>query len=369
MKNEYEILEKIYAEANGFYIKKSPNLFLNKLTSQEIKLLDILIKDSEKRKAVLTVFITSVVHKIFRPSQDIRKHQDNMPGGYSGRGIDTHFITPFMKEHNFPAMAESGWLTRSLEQNRPYNLKYPGKVSPPELKLAFLHLLDNIQTKDAKPDVYLLYLFYQLISERDRKHIDLAKPISLTISALLERLRAHFEYNYKTPGASRLSVIAIYSVYECFMAELKRFEGKRLLPLEEHTAADSRTGSIGDIHIINHDSSLFEGVEIKHGIKINPSLIRDSYEKFKTHPVKRYYILSTAGLETLAAKEIATKIDEILKAHGCQIIVNGIYDSLKYYLRLLKNSDEFIAKYVENVKKDKALKFEHKEYWNRLASI
>lgn len=47
-----------------------------------------------------------------------------MDKGYSGRSFDTKYITPFMK-FKFPkiAMRESGWLTRSLEQLEPYDLK------------------------------------------------------------------------------------------------------------------------------------------------------------------------------------------------------------------------------------------------------
>lgn len=111
-----------------------------------------------------------------------------MSGGYSGRGVDTKYVTPFMKKYQFPAMAESGWLTRSLEQNRPFNFKYPGKISPAELRKAFLSLIDNIQTKGASPEIYLRYLLYFLISERDRKQIELAKPTSLTISMLIDKL-------------------------------------------------------------------------------------------------------------------------------------------------------------------------------------
>jgi DNA (cytosine-5)-methyltransferase 1 len=49
-----------------------------------------------------------------------------MVGGFSGRRIDTQYITPTLKELGLPAMAESGWLTRSLEQPYPYTLDYNG---------------------------------------------------------------------------------------------------------------------------------------------------------------------------------------------------------------------------------------------------
>jgi len=42
--------------------------------------------------------------------------------------------------------------------------------------------------------------------------------------------------------------------------------------------------------------------------------------------------------------------------------------TLKYYLRLLTNTFEFIDNYVNLLEADKALKFEHKERWNKLIS-
>ncbi len=52
-----------------------------------------------------------------------------MAGGFSGRTVDTQFITPVLKKIDLPSMAESGWLTRSLEQPYPYTLDYKGKIN------------------------------------------------------------------------------------------------------------------------------------------------------------------------------------------------------------------------------------------------
>jgi DNA (cytosine-5)-methyltransferase 1 len=42
--------------------------------------------------------------------------------------------------------------------------------------------------------------------------------------------------------------------------------------------------------------------------------------------------------------------------------------TLKYYLRLLDDTFEFIENYVKLLEDDKALKFEHKSQWNKLIS-
>lgn len=116
------------------------------------------------------------------------------------------------------------------------------------------------------------------------------------------------------------------------------------------------------------DGNVFEAVEIKHGIMINTHLIKDAYEKFKSHPIQRYYLLSTADVDSSDIKNLTEEVSRILKIHGCQVIINGIYPSLKYYLRLLHNTYDFIDNYVENLKKDKTIKYEHKLKWNEIVS-
>jgi len=330
------ILYGIYQKALSIFNEGILHECIHKLDKTEKSNLQTIIDNCEKGKGVLAVLITSLVHKLHNPEQDIRLHQDNMKGGYSGRGIDTKYITPYMKEFGFPAMAESGWLTRSLEQNLPYDLNYPGKITPEKLKSAFLFLLNQIQTRNKSAEFYLLILFAKLIEHREQKKIDLAKPTNLPISAIIDYLKQHFEFRYSSRGASRLPALAVYSVYQCMVKELKRYKGLVLMPLEEHTSSDKSSGRVGDIEVRDADGRVFEAVEIKHGISINPQLVKDAYEKFKSHPIQRYYLLTTAIEDSTDIEKIVKEVTKILKIHGCQVIINGIYPSLKYYEALAK---------------------------------
>ena len=49
-------------------------------------------------------------------------------------------------------------------------------------------------------------------------------------------------------------------------------------------------------------------------------------------------------------------IFEIKKDHGCQLIVNGLLPTLKYYLRLISNPKTFFNTYIKLVENDKELK-------------
>jgi len=344
----------------------SSDKILQGITSNKLKEnIDLVLTHSESSKGVLTVVLTSLVYKIFHPEQDIRYHQANMSGGYSGRSFDSVNVTPFLKINNFPAMAESGWLTRSLEQNRPYDRQYPGKISPPMLKDAFLSTIDFIQ-KATENENLLKYIIQYLILQRNSTIIQLARPTNLSIKDVIHRLKLHFSSDYSSSGAARLPVLSIQAIYNCLVVELDRYRGKILLPLEEHTSADIRSGRIGDVEISNHDGTPFEAVEVKFGIEISKQLVSDVYSKFSYTQVERYYILSTSGIKELEKNNINEEIQRIKNLHGCQLITNGILQTLEYYLRLLKNTKDFINFYVELLENDASIKFEHKKCWNNV---
>ena len=358
-------LEKTYNES--MRIVGSDNEIKSDLDKTIVNYLLEMLRRSEAAKGVITVILTSAVYKYLNPDQDIRNHQTSIPNGYSGRTFDTKFITPFLKSVKFPAMAESGWLTRSLEQKVPYNSNYSGAIKPKSLKTAFLKTIDFIQ-KGKDIEKLLSFLFQGLIIQRNAQQIDLAKPLNLPIGTIMNLLSQHFDTKYSAEGASRLPVLALYAAYKCLINETKRFEGKVLLPMESHTSADSQSGRIGDIDIIDDKERTFEAVEVKHGIPITAQLVKDAFEKFKTTQVNRYYLLSTANIDPSQTDEINKEIERIKNIHGCHVIVNGLINSLKYYLRLLSDTSEFIENYVNLVENDTALKFEHKTEWNNIIS-
>lgn len=331
--------------------------------------LDEILRNAESAKGVLTVVLTSLVYKILYPEQDIRKHQSSIEGGYSGRTFDKDIITPFLKNARFPAMAESGWLTRSLEQKVPYDFNYTGAINPLSLKKAFLGTLHHIQeTGDGEP--LLRYLLKGLILLRDRQQIDLAKPIHLPIRSIADLLGRHFSSKYSAEGAARLPTLALYAAYQCLVKETKRFEGMTLAPIENHTSSDKRSGRIGDIEITDADGKPFEAVEVKHGIPISAQLVRDAHEKFSKTRVQRYYLLSTnEHIDPAEKAKIEVEMERIKNLHGCQVITNGLLKTLTYYLRLLSDPADFVEHYVDLLEQDASLKFEHKQRWNELNSV
>ncbi len=66
--------------------------------------------------------------------------------------------------------------------------------------------------------------------------------------------------------------------------------------------------------------------------------------------------MSTADIDPNEAEIIDKEIERIKNIHGCHVIANGLINSLKYYLRLLSETSEFISNYVDLIESDKALK-------------
>ena len=317
-----------------------------------------------RQKSALAVITTLILKKSSAPEQDIRLHQEKMKNGFSARGLDTQVVTPFLKANKFPAMSESGWLTRSFEQSAPYDANYPGNITPEDLKDAFLSAVDEVQSENADANDALVFILSGLITRRNASaQISLNRPIRLTVEMAANKLFEHF--GEKSKGAARLPTLAIHAVYQCLVAEMQRYEDCKLLPLQSHTAADQRTGTLGDVQVNHADGRPKEVVEIKHNIPLTLSLVNDCHAKIQKTSVERFYLLST-NARIKSQEKINEEIAKIFQAHGCQMIVNGIEPTLKYYLRLLNSTALFIDVYVSLLETDPAIPYPLKEAWNRL---
>lgn len=91
-------------------------------------------------------------------------------------------------------------------------------------------------------------------------------------------------------------------------------------------------------------------------------------QKVQTESVERYFILSTAKPDSNEWDEVQKLISDFRKSNGCEIIVNGVYETIKYYLRLLKSTNEFVNAYTELLAIDEDINYEHKVAWNAICA-
>ena len=330
--------------------------------------ISVIGKYIESQKGVFTVLTTLGIHKILNPNQDIRYHQTALENGFSGRSIDTKYITPTLKELHLPSMSESGWLTRSLEQPYPYTLTYEGKISNQKVKNSFLLLVDFINNNSPSVNQVIFLLLKESIDVRERNKIEIVKidrPDLVPIDRLMSELIDYMTSQFSISGGSKIPVIIFYSIYQILIKELKRYENCTLKELGFHTTCDRTSKSAGDIEIFR-DESLFESIEIKFDIAINSHIVNRVIEKIHRFNPSRYYVLSTSDINLLDLDEINNKIFELGVEHGCQLIVNGFYTTLKYYLRLIDDTTLLINYISNNLTNDNELKIEHKERWKEI---
>lgn len=361
MKNHKQQLQEIYKRS--FTVNNVKNI-----DDETSNYIEIIGEKISSQKGVFTVLVTLITHKILVPEQDIRYHQSSMENGFSGRTIDTKYITPTLKELGLPSMAESGWLTRSLEQPYPYTLDYNGKISNKKVKLAFLKILDYIQQQPKKSKNVLRLLLHQAILAKKRLVVPikpLENPELVTIQKTILALETHFNKNYTIQGGAKLPVLAFYAIYQLLIVEVKRYSNCKLQKLGSHTASDRTSKSSGDIEILK-ENMYYEAIEIKLDKKIDANMVRIAIEKIHRFNLKRYYILSHSTIKQNELAEIEMLVEQTQKNHGCQIILNGILPTLKYYLRLVDNTEQFLNLYGKLIENDKELKRIHKTTWNKI---
>jgi DNA (cytosine-5)-methyltransferase 1 len=333
--------------------------------------LEELSRKSQKAASGFTNIVTCLAIKAALPNVDIRYHQTQIqdqtdrPARFNFRGVSERTVAPWLSQKHFEG-AKSGWQTRTFERPKPYMITYDENIS--DIKEPFLNVFDQIEEHAESGRNALVYLIHLQLIHRESKKITLSIPKTSDIQLIIKVFREHFFYSYKeTKGASRLPVLALYAVYEVLIEQINRYAGMSLRPLEQHSAADSQTGAVGDIEIVDEKTgNVFEAVEVKHDVALSERIIHDAALKIMDKKIDRYYILTTHG-SCEPDLDLLKKISNIKALYNCQVIANGLVPSLKYYLRLLSDPSLVFPRYVALLLQDKTVKHEHREVWNKLA--
>lgn len=358
------ILEDCYAKAEEENAKEDLNDLIGSVGKEAAAtFIELAGINHAARGAALTL----AVYKVINPQQDIRNHKSEYENGFSARGVDTKVTVPFLIKHGLPYNVETHWLSQTLSFAGPFMpdlvLKTVPKKAGPSL-VAAANLIEAATDEQLKK--YIILILEKMIEERNKGNIPLTRPKNLSIDQVMELLHRHFSATYKK-NAPRLPQVAIYAIYQCLMTDVERYSSFELMPLERMKTANRKSGSVGDIDLCR-DGRPIEAVEIKFEIPINTAHVTEAIQKIQAESVERYFILSTAGIEAGDISEIQELKENFLKTNGCEIIVNGVYDTIKYYLRLLNSTNEFINSYTDLLATDNDVNYEHKVAWNRVCA-
>lgn len=332
------------------------------------KALDGLHSKANAASAAFTNIVTCLAIKASDPVIDVRFHQmqiqnkTSRPAGFNFRGVSESEVYPWLSRNRFEG-AKSGWQTRTLERPKPYTLDYDENIG--HVKDDFLAVFDELEENGQNAMEALTYLIYRQVVRREEVKITLSIPKTQDISTIVELFKSHFFRQYKgTKGASRLPVLALHAIYTVITPQLRRYDGKTVMPLNEHSSADSQTGSLGDIEVSDDETNeIFEAIEVKHSIQITEKIAADVQGKVMDKSISRYYILTThPNCEPDAgAKKI---IENIKHVYECQVIANGVIPTIKYYLRLMDDPSEVFPAYAALLQEDKSIAHEHRTAWN-----
>ncbi len=312
--------------------------------------------------------ITLLAYKLMVPDQDIRSHKDEYESGFSARTFDTKVTVPFLIEKSLPRNVESHWLTQTLSFAGVLNRDVILKTQPKNSGILLIEVVNLCEELDLHSTrEMLISIFYELILIRNKDKVTLTRPKNLPIDTVQDIVNTHFEQKYKN-NAPRLPQLAIYALYQALIGKIDRFAGQSLDTLQRMRSADRKAGTVGDIVVVDSNSNPVEAVEIKYQQRISDIHVCEAIEKVRGASVSRYYILSTAGISEDDLQVIYERKSSFLKQNGCEIIVNGIVETIGYYLRLLPNTTEFLSNYATLVEVDKDTGYEHRIAWNEICS-
>lgn len=364
-------MESVFEEQNGILLRayKLAEEFVNgdagiSYTPEMKDASDLAKLKHAFRGAALTL----LSYKLLVPDQDIRCHKEEYEGGFSARRFDTRVTVPFLIEHSLPRSVETHWLTQTLSFAGPLTMDVVLKTVPKKAGPLLLKVVNNAQSSKSLDAVFsmLVAIMVELIKIRNKDRVVLTRPKDLPIEAIKTLLNSHFSRKYKN-NAPRLPQLAIYAIYQCLLGKMKRFEGKKLEKLQRMKAADRKAGTVGDIVVFENEKPI-EAVEVKFDQPITDIHVCEAIEKVRAELVKRYYLLSTKGILVDDVSQIKDRTLLFLKQNGCEIIVNGVIETITYYLRLLPDTTDFLNNYADLIETDDDTGYEHRIAWNELCA-
>jgi len=360
-------LEEVYVEATGIVENDASGGLLESCGEIGTVVSALAATKHAARGALLTLLL----YKSCQPGQDIRSTKSEHPGGFSARAIDSGVTVPFLLRESLPRNVETHFLSQTLsfgdQWTRNAQLRTTPKAAGP-LLIDAVNRLEELPPDEQKETARRLAVavLVRLVEERNRGRVLLTRPKELTIASVLEHIDLHFNTTYKTGAAPRLPQLAIYAIYEClFSAGVGRYSEWTLDRLRRMKAADRKAGTVGDI-VVSDGSRPVEAVETKFGMPINIAMVAEAMEKIRAASVKRYFVLSTVGVVASEHEEILKRCKDFRRSNGCEVIVNGVLETIQYYLRLIPSTTSFIDAYASLVEKDDDLSYEHRVAWNAI---
>lgn len=355
------ILERCYLEAEKLVDASNIDSLREPLGDD---LFETTSRLAQIRHAARGVALTLASYKAAVPTQDIRAHKSEHLAGFSARAVDTDVTVPFLMDRSLPYNVQTHWLSQTFSFAGPYVPEQALKTVPKAAGPLLIAVIQSIQSDETGNKGHLIatLLLARLIEIRNSSKVVMTRPKQLSIDDAAWLLANHFKRDFKT-NAPRLPQLAMYAIYQCLLEGVSRYADMELDPLQRMKSADRKAGVVGDV-VVSKAGVPVEAVETKLDIPITAEHVAEAIEKIKSAQVSRYYVLSTLGLDEQAEGDTYSLIQKFRSSNGCEIIVNGVLETIRYYLRLLPDPTEFVGRYINLLEVDLDLDYEHRIAWN-----
>lgn len=309
---------------------------------------------NKQNRACVRFLMSGLLAKVHSPSVDIRKPYTQIgdEDSYSGRTYDEAYITAFIQKHDLPCNSTTAFLTPAFRNRNVVLTPDVNMVGrPPKLYQDTLRLLTDVHTNTVAAEDLLAEVIRCLIIYRNERRARMEKlleeiksteeEIPLSAEAIVTLIQQHLA----SRGASRLPVLIVAAAYKAAEKHL----GERVLPLQEHTAADKQTGALGDLEItLIDDDNIITSYEMKMR-RVTRENIDHALQKISDSDrrIDNYIFITTDDIED-DVKEYATSIYE--KTGGIEIVVLDCIGFLRHFLHLFHRLRlQFLNAYQELV--------------------
>lgn len=295
---------------------------------------------NQRNGAVVRLVLACTLAKAHQPAIDIRKPYTEIGDSdvYSGRSYDENYVTTFIQAHGLPCNPTTAFLTPALRNRNTTLLPDTNLVGrTPELYRAALQLLTDVQEETETAANVLAETLRVLLVKKHRYEEQMSvlmaglKTVGEGIPLSSEGIVTLLEQHLKSPGSSRLPVLAVAAAYEAAGVKL----GERIKPLGSHNAADLQTGAIGDVEVLltNGDNAV-TGYEMKTR-RVTREDINNALRKIADLRVQNYIFITTDVIDQ-EVKEYAASLYEA--TGGVEVVVLDCLSFLRYFLHLFHRS-------------------------------
>jgi len=207
-----------------------------------------------KNRAGVRLLLSCLLAKHDNSKYDPRKPYTEIgtPDCFSGRAYDEKYISAFITKNKLPVNMTTAFLTPALRNiSHPLSTSQELVGSPKELYINAIQILDDVATGKIKANIVLQEAIRILILMRNetiarmQSLLNTIKQGEGIIPLSSESIVTIISQHLACPNSSRLPVLIVAAAYKTVTKVLSEYS----LPLTAHTAADSTTGSLGDVEI------------------------------------------------------------------------------------------------------------------------